>query len=82
MDKTLVPGIYKIYWDTGGFSIAAVGINSKNGKNWLAPTNWCSFSSDDPLVDTWDPVTQVELITTQHSPDPHGDYDRAMKGVV
>lgn len=39
--STLPLGLYKVYWKSGGNSLAAVG-NSYAGKRWMAPTNWTS----------------------------------------
>lgn len=80
MDKTLKPGIYLIYWDDNGHSVAAVGV-MPNGDNWIAPTNWGYPDCGPRTIDSWDRVDRLELITTQHAEDPHGDYDRAMKGI-
>lgn len=32
-------GIYKVFWKSGGFSLAAVG-SLHDGTRWFAPTNW------------------------------------------
>lgn len=41
----LVPlGLYRVYWKTGGSSIAAIGMKS-DGSNWIAPTNWVAPST-------------------------------------
>lgn len=37
--KQLKPGLYRVYWKDGGYSIAAIGV-TRNGDLWLAPTNW------------------------------------------
>lgn len=37
----LPPGLYEIYWKTGGSSLAAIG-NDEHGHRWLAPINWLS----------------------------------------
>lgn len=33
------PGLYRVYWKSGGSSPAAVG-HDHAGRLWLAPTNW------------------------------------------
>ena len=41
---SLKTGLYKIYWSNGaegGISIASLGI-TREGKRWIAPTNWTS----------------------------------------
>jgi hypothetical protein len=32
-------GLYRVYWRTGGISLAAMGQNA-NGLRWIAPANW------------------------------------------
>ena len=32
-------GLYKIWWKSGGCSLASIGQDS-DGNRWLAPTNW------------------------------------------
>lgn len=32
-------GLYRVYWKSGGSSLAAIGITSSGGR-WIAPTNW------------------------------------------
>lgn len=53
----LTPGLYFIYWKTGGYSVGAVGINNE-GERWIAPTNW----SHGGYYDEWDKVSYVEAI--------------------
>lgn len=33
------PGLYRVFWKSGGSSLAAIGTLS-NGDRWIAPTNW------------------------------------------
>ena len=40
----LQPGFYKIFWKSGGSSLAAVGI-ADNGKRWIAATGWSNGST-------------------------------------
>lgn len=59
-DPSEIPlGLYKIYWLSGGYSLAAVGFNNA-GKRWLAPTNWI-FEENGPSFD-WNGVKSVELL--------------------
>lgn len=37
--KSVRPGIYRVEWEDGGSSVAAV-YNDRHGRRWLAPTNW------------------------------------------
>lgn len=39
LQPRLAPGLYEVFWKSGGSSRAAVGCTS-NGDNWIAPTNW------------------------------------------
>lgn len=38
-------GAYRVYWKSGGNSLATVG-NMHDGTRWIAPTNWTS--AEDP----------------------------------
>jgi hypothetical protein len=57
-------GLYRIYWKSGGTSVAAVGM-VENGNRWLAPTNWTHPTEDKK---TWASVSRVVLIATQNTP--------------
>jgi hypothetical protein len=37
-------GIYKIFWESGGFSLAAIG-SLPDGTRWMSPTNWTDSST-------------------------------------
>lgn len=52
-------GLYKVYWKSGGFSLAAVGSLS-DGNRWLAPCNWVGFATNWRSV--WRDVERVELL--------------------
>lgn len=39
-------GVYRLYWNDGGFSLASVGGDAK-GRLWFAPCNWISGPSFD-----------------------------------
>ncbi len=52
------PGLYRIYWKSGGDSLAAVGITASGGR-WLAPTNWVSTTE---ALDIWSDVERVEKL--------------------
>lgn len=56
----LDPGIYRVYWKTGGYSIAAVGVMG-NGEKWLAPLNWISVAQEVNHT-AWRKVKQVTLL--------------------
>ncbi len=55
--QLLEHGLYKIWWKSGGHSLAAVGSLS-NGKRWMAPTNWITV----PSTTHWPIVKKVKLI--------------------
>lgn len=60
--QKLKPGLYKIFWNEGGYSFASVG-NTPDGKAWLAPTNWINVCSEFTSGQkTWRMVKKVELI--------------------
>lgn len=64
-EPILQPGLYRIYWMSGGLSVAAVGID-EHGKNWVAPTNWLRPWHAEYQYDMWDHIDHVVLITTQN----------------
>ncbi len=49
-------GIYRLYWHTGGYSVASVG-RDRQGHCWFAPANWIAV----PGVN-WDTIASAELI--------------------
>lgn len=55
---TVHPGLYRIYWKSGGSSHAAVGI-ACNGERWIAATNWVENTSTD-----WSGVLRVEYLAS------------------
>lgn len=59
--NSLEPGLYRVWWSTGGFSVAAIGA-TPGGARWVAPTNWYSAPSSS---DIYIKIKEVELITTQ-----------------
>jgi len=52
----LPSGLYKIYWNSGGSSLASVGRDAA-GEVWLCPCNWVSGLSFD-----WSAVKATRLI--------------------
>lgn len=42
-------GVYRVYWKSGGSSLAAIG-QDYAGNRWVAPTNWTGESQDDGSV--------------------------------
>lgn len=45
-EKCLVPGLYALWWNSGGYSLASVGVTA-DGRNWYAPINWIDGPSSD-----------------------------------
>jgi len=69
-------GLYRIYWDSGGSSLASVGSKS-NGDRWLCPTNWTSEEGRGTDSSTsWDAVKKVTLIASSKDiyVDPDMEY--------
>jgi hypothetical protein len=62
----LCHGVYRIFWKTGGHSVAAVG-SDKSGRRWCVPTNWIFDGGDlkSPFRFDWTEVRDVRLIATQ-----------------
>jgi hypothetical protein len=60
--KTYPLGLYKVYWKSGGFSLAAIGMLS-NGDRWLAPINWIT-----PTVDQkhWRSVARIVALKARN----------------
>jgi len=58
-------GLYRIFWTSGGDSLAAVG-SDREGKRWLAPTNWVGGMG---ATDNWHEVERVDLITVYEPPN-------------
>lgn len=54
--RTVKHGLYRIWWRSGGDSVAAVGI-AENGDRWIAATNWVEHTSTD-----WSEVIRIEPI--------------------
>lgn len=59
--KKLVNGVYRVWWKSGGSSVAAIG-RTADGSAWLAPSNWISV---DTYGMHWRQVERVKLIETQ-----------------
>jgi len=62
-------GLYEIFWDSGGSSLAAIG-NLHDGVRWIAPINWTG--KDDPTgrMDKFAPsITKMVLLYTNPDRD-------------
>lgn len=51
-------GIYRVFWESGGYSITSVGV-TRNGGRWLAPTNWVAPTVEQ---DIWSGIIKVERV--------------------
>ena len=47
--NSLKLGVYRVYWKSGGSSLAAIG-QDYAGNRWIAPTNWTGKANDDDSV--------------------------------
>jgi len=56
-------GIYRFYWNTGGDSVVAVGID-RDGNQWLSPLNWVS-PSDINYINDGDVTNYVMLLDSK-----------------
>jgi hypothetical protein len=54
--QQLEHGLYKIWWKSGGASLAAVG-SKMNGERWMACTSWISDGTA-----SWPMVKKVKRI--------------------
>jgi hypothetical protein len=74
--KDVSPGLYRVYWDEGGYSLAAVGVLS-NGDRWLAPINWVHPTENQ---DYWRQVTALVPVELP-SGHKHSNVDFYAAGV-
>lgn len=58
-------GLYRVYWKSGGSSLAAVGMTYDGGR-WLAPINWTHPDTDGERR-IWKMVRKVEEINEPFS---------------
>jgi hypothetical protein len=59
-------GIYRIFWKSGGSSVASIGM-TYSGKRWVAPSNWTNGSDDvDPTGRLDKMLKDIEKITLIH----------------
>lgn len=61
--RKLDHGLYRLYWKSGGDSIAAVG-SLYDGTRWFAPTNWTSETEEGIAKCDWNKIEKVEAILT------------------
>lgn len=54
-------GLYRIFWKSGGSSLASIGM-LENGRRWIAPCNWVTPAIDSEADRVWRDVKSVLLI--------------------
>ena len=54
-------GLYRINWNDGGNSLAAIG-RLHDGSLWFAPTNWTSKCEHGIASIKWEMVGNLELL--------------------
>lgn len=63
--NSLPPGVYRLYWKSGGYSVASVG-RTTEGLYWFAPSNWVYEPSERYLgympSFNWEMVERIEII--------------------
>jgi hypothetical protein len=55
--KNLSLGLYRLFWKSGGSSLASVG-QDESGNKWIAPINWITPGA----TDYWKHISRVEQI--------------------
>jgi ABC-type cobalamin transport system permease subunit len=56
--RTVPVGVYRVYWTTGGSSLAMLGV-LPNGDRWLAPANWVHPTENQHV---WGEVERLVLV--------------------
>ncbi len=59
--KKLLHGVYRIYWNTGGHSLASIGSLS-DGERWYSCANWTSNGKDGITSTDWSMVKNVVIV--------------------
>lgn len=54
-------GLYKVYWKSGGKSLASIG-SMPNGDRWIAVCNWINGSVLIKDLSEWSAIKKVKLI--------------------
>lgn len=54
-------GLYRVYWKSGGSSLASVG-SFASGQRWFAPTNWISLVTEESAARLWKSIKRVESL--------------------
>lgn len=59
--RKIIPGLYFIFWKSGGRSLASVGL-LHNGDRWFAAHNWTGESTSKIASTSWRDVDCVWMI--------------------
>lgn len=60
--RKLELGAYRIYWKSGGSSVATIGMTWDGGR-WIAPSNWINPATwEKDVADTIRKISSVSLI--------------------
>lgn len=60
------PGLYRMYWKSGGWSLAAIGMDEK-GKRWIACTNWVNPATwERDVINVAHDISSISLIEAQN----------------
>lgn len=63
-------GVYRIYWKSGGYSLASVG-SDERGERWYAPTNWLIVPGFD-----WSAVSHASLVESKQVTPREAKFDK------
>ena len=63
--QDLTTGLYRLYWNDGGYSLASVGC-LHDGSKWFACSNWTGKTDSTVAASGawWKQVKRVELVET------------------
>jgi hypothetical protein len=59
--EKLPHGLYRLFWKSGGTSLASVG-SLYDGSSWFAATNWTSPTAGGIASTDWAKIDKVEPI--------------------
>lgn len=59
--KNLTNGVYRLFWKSGGSSLAAVG-TLHDGSRWFAASNWTSITQDRIPSTKWAMVDYAVVV--------------------
>ncbi len=59
--RRLPLGLYRLYWKSGGYSLACVG-QLHDGTRWHACANWTSKSEEHVTSTDWRSVKYIEEV--------------------